>query len=534
MPIPEPEDDETEDEFISRCMEWMNENNEGEDQEQRSAICHSQWRERENMKRIDVRLNSDKVRQETVNDQEYLVAPVVAVKEGVLNYEDGAEFIPAEEIKNSVNWWNGVDLPIGHPEQRGQPISAKNKVVIDKNAVGRMWNAHYEDKKLKGELWVDIKKAENMGSTAQEVIDLLENEEPIDVSTAYQRQAEQDSGEYNGEQYDRVQHNLRPDHLALLPHSTGNMSWSDGVGTPRLNEAGDYMEVNARSTARTPSFSGTSTGSWNAPGLGDFGFDSVSDMSSSDKTDVAEHSLLGEAGADTFSELLVLPVVSADGTLYKSALANAKARVNQVSGISSDTVDSVKSRCTQLLEDEFDVENEEQVENLGNKVIDFVKNHFRGEQEMSEEMEVVVENTGFDADDLEDMEDEKIETWAGAYNEEPDEPEEEVENEEPDEPEEKSEDTASEQITNEQKEKMYDEFKERKENEEVVEDVLELDDENFDEEGLLANSLEQNKSIKNSLEKQKNEAVDYSGRPVPNVEDTEQTASESMSEHLGL
>ncbi len=63
-------------------------------------------------------------------------------------------------------------------------------------------------------------------------------------------------------------------------------------------------------------------------------------MSSSEKTDVAEHSLLGESGADTFSELLVLPVVDSNGNLNKGALSNAKARVNQVSGVSGDTVDS--------------------------------------------------------------------------------------------------------------------------------------------------------------------------------------------------
>ncbi len=530
MPIPEPKDDETEDEFIERCMsnDTMVEEYE---QEQRSAVCYSQWRERENdMKRINVKVNAGKVRRETVNGRDYLVAPVVAVKEGVLNYEDGAEFIPADEIKRSVNWWNGVDLPIGHPEQRGQPISAKNKVVIDKNAVGRMWNARYEDKKLKGELWVDIKKAQNMGSSAQEVIELLENEEPIDVSTAYQRQAEQSTGEYNGEQYDRVQRNLRPDHLALLPHSTGNMSWSDGVGAPRLNSEGDYI---VKDNAGIPSYDGTESKDWSAVSKTFTAFKSALDidadksfkeLTDAERTEIEGHFI--DQSGDTFTELGYPVVNPMSGKLNRNAVANAKARATQAGDAD---VDSIANR---LWDEEF--AEEENAENIANKVIDFVKNHFRGEQEMSEEMEVVVENTGFNAEDLEKMEDEKIEAWASAYNDEPDEEEEKVENEEPDEQENEPESTVSDQITNEQKEKLYDEFKERKENEEVVEDILELDDENFDEEALLANSLEQNKSIKNSLEKQKNEAVDYSGRPVPNIENTEQTASESMDEHLGL
>lgn len=421
MPIPKPKKDETEDEFIERCMSDDIMVDEYE-QKQRSAICYSQWRERENMRHIQIRTNAGKVRRETVNGRKYLVAPVVAVKEGILNYEDGTEFIPADEIKNSVDLWNGVDLPIGHPEMHGQSVSAKNKVVVDKNAVGRMWNAHYEDKKLKGELWIDIKKCENMGETAREVISKLENEKPIDVSTAYRRTADISTGEYDGGNYDTIQRDLRPDHLALLPHGTGNMSWSDGVGTPRLNE-GDYMKLNVRSTARTPSYSGTSTGKWNAPSLGDLGFDSVADMSSSDKTDIAEHSLLGEVGADTFNELLVLPVVNASGNLNKNALANAKARANQVSGISGDTVNSVKNKCTQLLKDEFDVEYEE---NIADKVFNKLKNYFGSENTMTEDMEVVAENTGFDAEELEDLTDEQVSKWASAYNEGPEEPEEET------------------------------------------------------------------------------------------------------------
>lgn len=323
MPIPKPRlGEESEQEFIERCMSNDTMVDEYE-QEQRSAICYDQWRERENamsnLKQINFRINASDVRRETVQEREYLVAPVVAVKEGVLNYDDGAEFIPADEIKNSVDFWNGVDLPIGHPKQRGQPISAKSKVVVDKNAVGRMWNAHYEDKKLKGELWIDIEKAQNMGSDARQVINRLENGDSIDVSTAYVREIQDNPGQYDGQDYDRVQRDLRPDHLALLPDGTGNMSWSDGVGAPRINEDGDYMNFNEKD--------------WNK-------LDEI--------------------------------VLSA----YEKGL-----NLNNITGS----------------------------ENMADK---------------SEALVTIVENTGFDAEDFEDLSDEQVEVWAEAYNETPDEGEE--------------------------------------------------------------------------------------------------------------
>ena len=477
-----------------------------------------------NMKTINIKVNADgKVREETVNGRDYLVAPVVAVKEGVLNYEDGAEFIPADEIKNSVEWWNGVDLPVGHPEKRGQPVSARQRDVVENNVVGRLWNAHYEDKKLKGELWVDVEKAKNMGSTAQEVVDLLSNEKPIDVSTAYQRQAERSGGEYNGQKYDRVQRNLRPDHLALLPHSTGNMSWSDGVGAPRLNSEGDYI---VKDNASTPSYNGTEAKDWSAikktftafKSALDIEDESWEELNESERSEIREH-FIDQTG-DTFTAL-GYPVVNPNtNQLNRNAVANAKARA------AGENDSAVERIANSLWDKEF--AEQENAENIANKVINFVKNHFRGEQEMSENVEVVVENTGYEAEDLEDMDDEKIEAWASAYkdNEEPEE-EETVENDTNDEPEN---DTLEDRITNEEKEKLYDEFKERKENEEVVESILDLSD-NFEEDELMENSLEFNKNLKDSLEEQKQQVENYEGRGLPSNQDGDDM-SEDMEEFL--
>jgi len=46
MPIPKPRKNETEDEFMSRCMGDAVMNDEYPDNEQRAGVCHSQWENR--------------------------------------------------------------------------------------------------------------------------------------------------------------------------------------------------------------------------------------------------------------------------------------------------------------------------------------------------------------------------------------------------------------------------------------------------------------------------------------------------------
>jgi len=45
MPIPKPEGDETEEHFVGRCVGMLREMGEFEDDSQRAAICHQQWRD---------------------------------------------------------------------------------------------------------------------------------------------------------------------------------------------------------------------------------------------------------------------------------------------------------------------------------------------------------------------------------------------------------------------------------------------------------------------------------------------------------
>lgn len=171
------------------------------------------------------------VRRETHGGTEYVVAPVVAVRVGVLN---GA-WLPAEEIAKSVAAWNGVPLPIGHPKENGNFISV-NRADILATCVGTFQRATFDGSALRGELWIDVAKATAQGGDALVTLQRLESGAMLEVSTAYETDMDLVTGSLNGHAYNGIQRNIRPDHLALLPNEVGACSVVDGCGAPRVNQ----------------------------------------------------------------------------------------------------------------------------------------------------------------------------------------------------------------------------------------------------------------------------------------------------------
>lgn len=171
-------------------------------------------------------------RRETHDGYAYVVAPVVAVHVGVLN----GQLLPAEEIRKSVTAWDGVPLPIGHPRENGQYISA-NRADILTRCVGTFRNPSFDGFSLSGGLWLNEQKARSLGGEALTALERIEKGEQLEVSTAYNVQSPDPAqGVYNGQAYDGIQRDIQPDHLALLLHETGACSWQDGCGAPRVNK----------------------------------------------------------------------------------------------------------------------------------------------------------------------------------------------------------------------------------------------------------------------------------------------------------
>lgn len=164
--------------------------------------------------------------------------PVVMIVEGVLN----DSLLLAEEFGRYVESWNGVPVPVLHPEQNGEPVSANAPDVIEKNSVGQIFNAAIDGQKLRAEAWINIDKATRLGFAP--LVAALEAGEIIEVSTGYFSDSEVKPGDYNGIPYSEIHRNIRPDHLALLPGQVGACSVADGCGTRVNSQRGIKMKVN--------------------------------------------------------------------------------------------------------------------------------------------------------------------------------------------------------------------------------------------------------------------------------------------------
>jgi len=193
---------------------------------------------------VQVEPDPDALRTEEVRGDSYLVAPVVAVAEGVLN----GGFLPYSEIQMSAPGWNGVPLTVNHPEgDDGEFVPANQSDVLERFQIGRFLNAEADDdgRRLAGELWIKQASVEwmsenvdDLGEEATQTVEMLKNGDPLEVSTGYWHGVENDAGEFEGQEYDEVQVDLLPDHLAVLPNSEGACNWdgdstTSGCGAPR-------------------------------------------------------------------------------------------------------------------------------------------------------------------------------------------------------------------------------------------------------------------------------------------------------------
>jgi hypothetical protein len=196
--------------------------------------------------------DGDEVRIEELRGEQYLVAPIVLVREKVLN----GGYLSPDEMQESEYGWNGrpVTAPpnqnaSGHPtDEEGNFESANTPENLDEMKVGHLAAVEYSDDLetendeaskhgLRGEVWIHLKSAKYVGEAAVDAAQAIANSEALEVSTGYFHRPVQEEGTFNGEEYDQRQTDLMPDHLALLPNEKGACSWSDGCGAPRVNAA---------------------------------------------------------------------------------------------------------------------------------------------------------------------------------------------------------------------------------------------------------------------------------------------------------
>lgn len=184
-------------------------------------------------------LSAGAVRRTTWRGRETLVAPVTILVEGVHAGSAGPYLYTAEELRRTAEAWNGVPLPVHHPTSGGAPIAANTPQVIEETSIGQLFNVVYDaDKKsLRGEVWIDVTLAEQMDPA---IVPMIEDGQPLEVSTGLYSDEDGVAGEWNGESYQGRVLNIRPDHLALLPGAVGACSWTDGCGV-RANAKGTLV-----------------------------------------------------------------------------------------------------------------------------------------------------------------------------------------------------------------------------------------------------------------------------------------------------
>ena len=178
--------------------------------------------------------NSYTIRTEQHQGKPHLVVPVVMMVEGVHNGSQGAVFHSAAELGKIPESWNGIPVVVQHPEENGNSVSANSPELIEKEIVGRVYHTRVDGDKLKAELYLDEEKLKQTNPLAYAYI--IQGR-ALEVSVGVFTDDDDTPGEWNGEQYEKIAKNHRPDHLALLPGETGACSWRDGCGI-RINKEG--------------------------------------------------------------------------------------------------------------------------------------------------------------------------------------------------------------------------------------------------------------------------------------------------------
>jgi len=167
------------------------------------------------------------VRKEILDGREHWVVPMVMLVEGVHNGSLGPIYYPASELAKVPAVWNHKPIVVDHPVWNGVPVSACEPVILNARKVGVILNTRWEEGKLKAEAWIDPIKAKQVDAR---IIEAIVNQKVMELSTGLFLEEEPISGTWNGESYQSIARNLRPDHLALLPDGVGACSVADGAG----------------------------------------------------------------------------------------------------------------------------------------------------------------------------------------------------------------------------------------------------------------------------------------------------------------
>jgi hypothetical protein len=184
-------------------------------------------------------LSADVVRTEMLEGQEHWVCPLVMLTEGVHTGTHGPGYYPVEEMSNDPTIWNHMPIVNYHPENG----SARTPDFLNARKVGVVLNARW-DGKLRAEAWINKSLA---GKVDPRIVSAIDNKTVTEVSTGLFLNQDKTPGEWNGEKYDWVARDHKPDHLAILMDKVGACSVAKGAGLLQLNEQKQPLASNEAS-----------------------------------------------------------------------------------------------------------------------------------------------------------------------------------------------------------------------------------------------------------------------------------------------
>ena len=165
--------------------------------------------------------------------KKHLIVPVTMMVEGVHRGSHGPLFHSISELGRYPAAWNGIPVVVNHPEIDGYNVSANDPDIIDSTVtVGRVYNTHVNGNRLRSDVWLDEEKVKQHPNLYQKLLALSMIEVSVGV---FSDETPVENGLWNGEQYNAIATNHRPDHLALLPDAEGECSVEDGCGI-RVNQ----------------------------------------------------------------------------------------------------------------------------------------------------------------------------------------------------------------------------------------------------------------------------------------------------------
>lgn len=324
------------------------------------------------------------IRTASYDGVEHLVVPLVAMVANramrPLGSEDW-ELVPAEVLALAPSAWNRCAIIEDHPILDGNPVSANEPEILERESFGQVFHSKFEAGRLKMEAYINPERAVRAGRKAESVVARIralaagESEELVEVSVGAFVVLEKREGiDETGQRYGMVWKSALPDHLAIgLGGSRGACSVAGGCGAPRSSKEEEpiktaVLRAAVLSQARRPTFSGTETSAWSAPSWADYvrhlhegreGPGSVGQASAALKREVAAHSLLGDPDGSNLASLTMFPVVNpANGKLNERALRAVLGGRGAQADIPEGARTSARDMARRLLNSEFGAELE--------------------------------------------------------------------------------------------------------------------------------------------------------------------------------